>query len=93
MCEYKEPKAAQAKAQKLLNESDSDFENEVLGSTHLKGSSAFDTKIRSSANTETEDDGGAIKSTHSGWACGTCTLINETNPDFCEACGVEKCDI
>lgn len=88
---YIEPKAAQAKAQKLLNESDSDFENEVLGSTHLKGSSALDTKIRSSTNTE--DDGGAIKSNHSSWACGTCTLINETNHDFCEACGVEKCDI
>ena len=106
---YIEPKAAKENAQKLLNESDSDFEDEILGSTsHSKaadnnGSSSVGggggsniiatTAIIHRSSTEAGDSNMAAKSNRSSWACGTCTLINETNQDFCEACGVEKCEI
>ena len=104
-----EPKAAKANAQKLLNDSDSDFENEVLASSHSKkgvvvvehapnDNSKCSSSTSSTAATATnlhddDSDSRAIKPADRSWTCGTCTLINETNDDFCEACGVEKCDI
>ena len=105
---WTEPKAAKENALKLLNESDSDFEDEILGSTsHSKAadnngsggvggggsSNIATTAIIHRRSTEAGDNNMAAKSDRSSWACGTCTLINETNHDFCEACGVEKCEI